>query len=1198
MIEILKRMIVSTARKTGQDFFQELVLQLATTLKVRHVLLTELVQNTPGRLRVLAMANGGLRAGLEYDIAAMPCEAVFQRKEVCYFSERRSFGPGAGHCCGFPRKETCYFAERVAELFPHDKELAALRPQSYLGTPLLDHAGEAIGLLCLIHNGLLPDEPLSQLLLSLTAERAAAELERRRTEKALRASKEYLERIIDSSSDMIVASDCDRRLTVFSRAAQETFGYQASEVIGQGVELLYADAAECGTVSAAVRSTGRFSGEIRNRRKNGEVFPSFLVAAAVRDAGNNVIGFMGVSRDVSERRQATDALRESHRALAKLSSAIEQTADSIIITDREGVIEFVNPSFEAQTGYSKGEVSGQTPRLLKSGQHPPAFYARVWQTLLAGQPFRGVFINRRKTGELFHEEKTITPIKDEDGSITHFVSAGRDVTERGRMESALRESEERYRSLVEGSIQGVMVQQDSIIHYVNGALCVMLGYETPNELVGRNIWETMVAPEWRMEIQARAAAFLLGEPLPAHPGWQALRKDGTCIWVQSRASRIAWKGRPALLAFLIDVTEQKQAEDSIRRTEALYRRAITVAEAVPYVRHYPTETFTYLGDAVEALTGYCAAELTPQRWDSLVKDYRFLGDLTGQMWDEAVRKIRAREVGQWRCDCLIETRAGQKRWIADASVEMFDESGQAIGSIGVLQDITERKRAEQQLYEQARLLDLAQDSISVRDLAGKILFWNKGAEHMCGWTAAEAAEEPVTSLRYTDTAAFDAAMREILEKDEWSGEMRIHSKNGHEILASCRWTLLRDPDGTPQSVLDITTDVTEKKKLEKQFLRAQRMESIGTLAGGIAHDLNNILAPILMAVEMLQSKLTEPGDQRFLSLIEASARRGSDIVKQVLTFARGVEGERVLVQLKHLAKETVKMIRETFPKNIRTVTHFAADLWTITGDSTHLHQVLMNLCVNARDAMPAGGTLSLAVENVHFDESRATMVPGAKAGPYVLLRVEDSGSGIPPEIVDKIYDPFFTTKAPGKGTGLGLSTVLGIVRSHGGFISVQSEMDAGTKFWVYLPATTQGQASADAEAGKDETPRGCGELILVVDDEAAIGEMAQKLLERQGYAVWKASDGTEAVALVAQDPGKIQLVLTDMMMPFMDGLALVRVLKRMDPNFKVIVASGFGEGDKISELTALGVQSFLAKPYSAKDLLNAVHEALTKDRAA
>ena len=512
-------------------------------------------------------------------------------------------------------------------------------------------------------------------------------------------------------------------------------------------------------------------------------------------------------------------------------------------------------------------------------------------------------------------------------------------------------------------------------------------------------------------------------------------------------------------------------------------------------------------------------------------------------------------------------------------------------------DRTAQRRAEERNREQAKLLNLASDAIIVRDLDQHLLFWNQGAERLYGWSPAEAEGAKAPDLFVSDKFKVMEAEVELLRKGVWSGQLTHRHKDGRDVIVNSRWTLVRDEAGTPQSVLVIDTDITETKKLESQFLRAQRQESIGTLASGIAHDLNNILSPILMATSILRRDLSGPNDEKMLNIIEGSAERGAGIVKQVLTFARGAEGERVLLQPKHLVSELAKIMAQTFPRNIDIQTNLPTELWTVMGDATQIHQVLLNLCVNARDAMgTAGGTLTVAAENLDIDEHFASMNPGAQLGPHVALRVTDTGSGMTPETMEKIFDPFFTTKEVGKGTGLGLATVIGIVKSHGGVLALQSKLGVGTTFSVFLPASPD--AAVAAKEDQLAVAEGTGELILVVDDEAAIREALVGTLAAHGYRAYTAEDGTDALALYFQRRGEIAVVLTDLAMGQMDGIALVRALRKIDPAVRVIASSGHFQKENMAVLSGLGVKVFLEKPYTADKLLRALRAVLEPAAAA
>ncbi len=498
----------------------------------------------------------------------------------------------------------------------------------------------------------------------------------------------------------------------------------------------------------------------------------------------------------------------------------------------------------------------------------------------------------------------------------------------------------------------------------------------------------------------------------------------------------------------------------------------------------------------------------------------------------------------------------------------------------------ERKQTEQKIREQAALLDVATDAIFVCDLDGKILFWNKAAESLYSWKKEEAINKKTRILWHEKhPSQIQEALKILMKNGSWEGELHQKTKSGKDIIVESRWTLVHEFEKQSQSILIVNTDITQKKQLEAQFLRAQRLESIGTLASGIAHDLNNILAPILMTAQLLETQLNDERSQRLLPILIINAKRGANLVKQVLSFTRGLEGDRTVLQLKHLIIEIQQIIRETFPKSIEVCTQIPQNLWTVCGDATQLHQVLMNLCVNARDAMPDGGTLKILAENLLIDENYAKMHIDAKVGHHIVITVSDRGIGIKPEILDRIFEPFFTTKELGKGTGIGLSTVVGIIKSHGGFIDVESEQGKGSQFKVYLPAQDTRETIEEQKQG---LPSGQGELILVVDDEAAIRDVTKTSLESHNYKAITASDGIEAIALYAEHQDEISLVLTDMVMPSMDGITTIRTLRKINPNVKIIAVSGMSSTDKVNTAYDMGIKAFLSKPYTASQLLQTI----------
>ncbi len=503
----------------------------------------------------------------------------------------------------------------------------------------------------------------------------------------------------------------------------------------------------------------------------------------------------------------------------------------------------------------------------------------------------------------------------------------------------------------------------------------------------------------------------------------------------------------------------------------------------------------------------------------------------------------------------------------------------------------ERHRAEERIREQAALLDAARDVIMAVDLDGHVIYWNRSAEQLTGKSAAEVQGRSVLEvLDGIDAALLQEAMLAVQTDGVWNGELRVHRHNGEDRLLESRWTLVRDAYSRPRSVLIIGTDVTERRQLEQQFLRAQRMESIGRLVSGMAHDLNNLFVPILLGVRMLAQDTLDPEKRaRALGMIQRSAERGADLVRQVLAFARGMEGERVPLNVRTIVQEVAHLLRETFPSTIRIETRLDDELWPVQGDATQIQQVLMNLCVNARDAMPEGGRLLLAAENVEVDPHYARRVLEARPGSYVCLTVSDTGMGIPHDILDKIFEPFFTTKPVGKGSGLGLSTVYSIVRSHGGFINVYSEPGRGSTFRVYLPAAPEARA-AEAEVAAP-TYRGAGEGVLLVDDEPFVLEAAREALEQLGYRVYTATQGREALEQMEAHASEIRAVITDLVMPEMDGLHLIRAIRERWPDVPVVASSGL-YGGRAEAARQAGAHAFLHKPYTAEKLTAVLHQVL------
>lgn len=647
------------------------------------------------------------------------------------------------------------------------------------------------------------------------------------------------------------------------------------------------------------------------------------------------------------------------------------------------------------------------------------------------------------------------------------------------------------------------------------------------------------------------------------------------------------QGEPCLVGVGLDRTESLKTE---REKLSSQQRFQLLAE----VTHDAIWDYQVEGDLIEwnrgffSLTGFEGAGPAGcfKGWASLLhpeESQELLASLYEALKNGATT---------WSREHRFARKDGGYAWVLDQAYLVRDEGGTVTRVIGGMTDLSAQKKALERIATQAALIDQARDAIIVHDLDNRILSWSKGAEGVFGWSEAEVIGRRLDEVVQDQPEVFETARRAVLEHGAWSGEVPKHNRRGERLTIDSRWTLLRDAQGRPQSILTLGSDITERKKIEAQFLRAQRLESIGTLAGGVAHDLNNILTPILMSASLL--KMEEENEEKLesLSLIEACAERGAKMIKQVLSFARGVEGQRLPVSVNELILDAVKIIKDTFPKNIQVNPILPPNTWLVSGDATQLQQVLLNLCVNSRDAMPDGGRLTLEVSNIQLDGQYAAFHPEATPGPYVRVQIEDNGSGMSPEVAEKIFDPFFTTKELGKGTGLGLSTSLAIVKSHSGFLRCYSEPGSGTRFEIYLPALGTDSGQED-HLRSDEVRRGSGELILIIEDEFTVRQITQQTLEAFGYRVLLAEDGAEGIALYASHRQEISLVLTDMMMPIMDGPSTIRALRRIDPKIPIIAASGLDEHvGNLRFNRSCGVDHFLPKPYTAYALLTVVQEVL------
>lgn len=670
-----------------------------------------------------------------------------------------------------------------------------------------------------------------------------------------------------------------------------------------------------------------------------------------------------------------------------------------------------------------------------------------------------------------------------------------------------------------------------------------------------------------------------------------------------------------LLKVLCDVIAgalaRQRAESALRKSEARLNFLVSSSPVTIYTRSAQSpHALVYVSSNLQQFMGW-----SPE-----------LGTTDTEFWSSRVHpedreRVMAGLPDVLACDAdlaeyRLRARDGSYRWVHDQRRLVRDAAGAPLEIIGYWMDITDRRRIEDELFRFNQELEhrVAEQTRSVVEserlaratldaLSARVLILDARGTVMAANRAWKASGGPEVVAEGDDYLAF--CETEQCQKDRNLSElaagiravMNGEAKNflyeyGCHLGPEPSWHLCRVErfpcGGEPRTVVS-HENITEMKRLERQQLRSQRLESLGTLAGGVAHDLNNALAPVLMGMGLLKEQY--PQESKLFEMIQASAQRGAEMVRHLLTFAKGAEGERVPVQPVRLVRELENLMKGSFPKNIQLVLDCAETIPMVVGDPTQLHQILLNLCVNARDAMPEGGTLTLRAQQLEIDATYARSMSEARPGHYVALRVSDTGAGVPPEILDRIFDPFFTTKRPDKGTGLGLSTVLGIVKSHGGFVQVYSQPGQGATFAVYLPVAAGAPGAPQAAAAVAEF-RGKGETILFVDDEAAVREVGRAVLERLNFTPVVATDGADGLLLAAEHRARLRAIVTDLHMPHMDGLAFVRALRRKLPDIPVVVASGRVDEAVAAELQSHGVTRRLDKPFTQAQLALLLQELL------
>ncbi|MBI2928249.1 MAG: PAS domain S-box protein [Verrucomicrobia bacterium] len=1012
--------------------------------------------------------------------------------------------------------------------------------------------------------------------------------ERKRAEEAVRKSEDRYRSLFESSRDAVMTLEPPSwRFTSGNPATVKMFGAKnEDEFISLGPWELSPKRQPDGRTSAekaremietALREGSHYF-EWTHQRLGGEEFPATVLLSRMHSTGTAFLH--ATVRDITERKRAEEALRKSEE---NYRTVIRAAQDGFWLLDMEGRLLDVNEAYCRLTGYSREQLLAMRISDVEAAESQEEVRRHVAQVMAAGSDR---FETRHRCADGRPVELEVSANYASSDGGRHFAFF-RDITERKRAEEALRASELNFRAVVEQSITGIYVIQDGRFVLVNPQVARILGYTQEELLAGLPVIETVVEADRALvaeNIRRRAA----GEVKSLHYSFRARRKDGAEIHLEVHGTHLDWGGRAAILGTVLDVTERKQAEERIRQLSRAVEQSPT--SIVITDRQGNIE---YVNPKFTSLTGYTLEEVLGQN-PSLLKSGGTSPEEYAHLWNTITAG------GEGHGEFHNRKKNGELFWEEALVSPIKDAQGRITHFLAIKEDITERKRAEQALRESEVLYHSLVESLPLevfrKDRAGRFTFANQRFCNLVGVPLADLIgrtdadffpPELAANYRHDDLQVMET--RQPFETVEEHRRKDAKTPVFFQVVKSA----LFDGQGQVVGMQGLSLDVTERKQLEEQFRQAQKMEAIGQLAGGVAHDFNNLLTVIQGYANLIQcrpgldTELTE-----YLNLIASAATRAANLTRQLLTFSRKQIVQRQCLELNQVIEDMAKMLRRIIGEDIAVQFACAADLPTLNADPGMVEQVLMNLAVNARDAMPQGGRLTIGTAPVRFSSEDVKAQPKARAGEFVRLDVTDTGCGMPPELLEHIFEPFFTTKGVGKGTGLGLATVYGIVEQHAGWLEVSSEVGVGTTFRIYWPVAPQ---AGPRRAFKPiETPvRGGTEKILLVEDEPSLRALTKVILQRHGYGVVEAGSGREAERLWTEAGGEFDLLLTDMVMPDgLNGRELAEKLQARKPSLKVMFASGYsldliGQGLVLRE----GI-NFLQKPYTAAKLAQAVRKCL------
>jgi len=1007
-----------------------------------------------------------------------------------------------------------------------------------------------------------------------------------KADEAQRASESNFRLLVENSRDIILFVDReDGRILEANTAASAAYGYSRDELL----DLRIQDLREPETIGLVPDQMARADAEgilfeTVHRRRDGGTFPVEISSRGATISGKRTL--ISVGRDITQRKSSEEALRNSELQFRNLANSMPQL---VWTATPDGRVDYYNRRIE--------EFHGIVEQPDGSWEWSKAVHPEDLQATVDGfQHAISSGLTHEIEHRLLHREGSFRwylsraiPVLDQEGRVAKWYGTSTEIDSQKKTEAALAESEARLRLALDSAQMGIWELNLKTNRVAwDGVHNELFGFK-PGQFNGAaEAFYEFVHPEDRVPIQeATRKAIECRSPYGVE--FRVIRPGGELRWMRSQGRVICDQGdKPSrILGVVWDITQLRHAEqkwvDATRRLDFL----VTESPAVVFTYDLrPQPHLNYLSRNVEAILGWKPEWFTEnfEHWQECLHP----ADLPVVSHGLAELERTGKQVFEYR----FKDTEGRYHWIHDEQRVVVREDGRK-EMIGAWWDVTDTKAAQEELRRLAAAIEQAAEMVVITDEKAEIVYANPAFEKITGYRQLEVLGKNPRILKSGehDHAFYRRMWASLSSGKTWHGRIVNKKKDGRLYTEEATISPVLDPSGYIVNYVAVKRDITREQALEQQFLEAQKMEAIGTLAGGIAHDFNNILGIILANAQILEfSGAINRESKETLDQIITASKRARELVRQILAFSRRGKQEKIIMNLKPVVKETIGLLRASLPATIRLEPHIAADTGMLFADPTQMQQVLMNLCTNAAHAMEKeGGVLKIALTNTSIGENDTPLEPGTAPGEYVKLSISDTGHGMQPWILKRIFEPYFTTKETGKGTGLGLSVAHGIVKSHGGAIKVSSIVRKGSVFEIYLPRI-KGEAS---ETDEFDLPllTGTGR-ILFVDDEPSLTLMGQKILGRLGYQVQTANSPVEALEMFRSKPGKWDLVITDLTMPELTGVDLAKALLEMRPDLPIILCTGFSDQVNEKTLRSIGVRGLLLKPLTIHELAHAVRMAI------